>query len=81
MAYGVLYKKNNIIDDIAQKYKKNWNQILIQYAHQKKFDVITMATEKAYIEDNFNIHFELDEADMKIIDSLNENFSLYKRYL
>jgi diketogulonate reductase-like aldo/keto reductase len=86
MSYGNLYKSNNeksnnYILMIAEKLTKTPEQVLLRYAQQKGFHTITMATEKDYIRNNIDLDFTIDIDDFNTIDSLNENYSLYKRFI
>lgn len=82
ICYGTLYKSNDFIDSLQEKYNKTTKQILIQYAKQKGLIPIIMAIDKAHIEEDFNYDkFLIDEKDFNKMDLLDENFSCYKRYL
>ena len=81
VSYGNLYKSNELIDSIASKLKQTKEQILLKYAIQKNLSIITTATNKEYIEMNYNLDFIIDEKDINKIDQFNENFSMYKRFL
>jgi hypothetical protein len=48
---------------------------------QKGFNPIIMAGKKEYLEEDKDIEFTIDEKDYNKIDMLDENYSLYKRYL
>ena len=54
---------------------------MLRYAQQKGFHTITMATKKDFIKNNIDLNFNIDFEDFNMIDSLNENYSLYKRFL
>ena len=79
--YGTLYKSNDFIDSLQEKYKKTIKQILIRFAIQKGFNPIIMAIEQKYLIEDKNIKFELDDNDYNQMDLFDENFSMYKRYL
>ena len=80
--YGTLYKSNNFIDLLQDKYNKTTKQILIQFAIQKGFNPIIMAIDKNHIEEDFNYKpFQIEHDDYDKMDLLDENYSLYKRYL
>lgn len=79
--YGSLYKSNEVIELIATKYNKTKEQVLLKYAFQKGFYVITTATNKEYIKTNYDMIFDIESYEMKVLDSMNENFSMYKRFL
>jgi diketogulonate reductase-like aldo/keto reductase len=80
--YGTLYKSNDLIDSLQPKYNKTVKQILIQFAKQSGFSPIIMAIDKDHIEEDFNYKpFIIDYEDINKMNMLNEDFSLYKRYL
>jgi len=81
ITYGSLYKSNDLISDIAIKLNKTKEQILLKYALHKNVSIITTATNKEYIEMNYNIDFIIDQEDINKIDQLDENYSMYKRFL
>jgi diketogulonate reductase-like aldo/keto reductase len=81
-SYGTLYKTNEFIDSLQQKYNKTTKQILIQFAIQKGFNPIIMAVNKSHIDEDFNYdEFTLEKDDYNKMDLLDENYSLYRRYL
>ena len=80
--YGTLYKTNDFIDSLQEKYKKTTKQILIKFAIQKGFNPIIMAVDKNHINEDFNYdNFVLDKDDYNKMDLLDENYSCYRRYL
>jgi len=80
--YGTLYKSNDFIDSLQEKYNKTTKQILIQFAKQKGFSPIIMAIDKYHIDEDFNFKpFQIEQNDYDKMDLLDENYSLYKRYL
>lgn len=80
--YGTLYKTNDFIDSLQEKYKKTTKQILIQFAIQSGLNPIIMAVQKEHIIEDFNYgKFIIDKEDFDKMNSCNENYSLYKRYL
>ena len=81
VSYGNLYKSNELIDSIAAKLKQTKEQILLKYAIQKNLSTITTATNKEYIDMNYNLDFIIDDQDINKMDQFNENFSMYKRFL
>jgi diketogulonate reductase-like aldo/keto reductase len=81
IAYGNLYKSNETIERMATRLNQTKEQLLLKYSLQSNFDIIISATNKDYIETDFNLDFVIDVHDMKILDSLNENYSKYIRYL
>jgi diketogulonate reductase-like aldo/keto reductase len=67
---------------LQDKYHKTSKQILIQFAKQKGFNPIIMAIDKKHIEEDFNYDsFVIDKDDYDKMDMLDENYSMYKRYL
>jgi diketogulonate reductase-like aldo/keto reductase len=79
--YGTLYKSNDFIDSLQEKYGKSSKQILIRFAMQKGFNPLIMAIEKEHLEEDKDIEFTIDEDDYNKMDMFDENYSLYKRYL
>ena len=80
--YGTLYKTNDFIDSLQAKYNRNSKQILIQYAKQVGFNPIIMAqTDEHIIQDFCYDKFIIDSDDMQKLNSFNEDYSQYKRYL
>lgn len=72
------------VKELADKYKKNPGQILLRYSYQNGVVIIPKSTNKERIRGNIDIFdFNLDENEMQIMDSLNDNtrlvgFSAYK---
>ncbi|EKP03655.1 aldo/keto reductase [Leptospira kirschneri] len=63
------------ISKIAQKYDKTPAQILIRWAIEQKIVVIPKSTQKKRIIENSKVFdFAISEEDMKILNSLDENF-------
>ena len=82
IAYGSLYKYNDDVINIANFYKKTPQQILLKWALQKNIHVIPMSETFEYTRDNIQIFdFDISEKFMNILDNLNENYSLYPKYL
>ena len=80
--YGTLYKTNDFIDSLQAKYNRNSKQILIQYAKQVGFNPIIMAQTDEHINQDFCYDkFIIDSDDMQKLNSFNEDYSQYKRYL
>jgi len=78
ISYGNLYKKNDLIICISKNICKTPEQILLKYALQKDFSIIATSTVLDYIRENYSLDFTIDIDEL---DKLNENFSLYKRFL
>jgi 2,5-diketo-D-gluconate reductase B len=80
--YGTLYKSNDFIDSLQQKYNKTTKQILIQFAKQSGFSPVIMALDNIHIDEDFNYKpFNIESEDFDKMNMLDENYSLYKRYL
>ncbi|EMK08534.1 MULTISPECIES: aldo/keto reductase [Leptospira] len=63
------------ISKIAQKYNKTPAQILIRWAIEQKIVVIPKSTQKKRIIENSKVFdFAISEEDMKILNSLDEDF-------
>ncbi|EMN11544.1 aldo/keto reductase [Leptospira borgpetersenii] len=63
------------IAEIAKKYGKTPAQILIRWAIEQKIVVIPKSTKKERIVENSKVFdFKISEEDMKILNSLDENF-------
>lgn len=63
------------ISEIAKKYDKTSAQILIRWAIEQKIVVIPKSTKKERIIENSKVFdFKISEEDMKILNSLDENF-------
>lgn len=77
-AYSPLAKGRRLEDknlvSIAEKHKKTVAEVMIRWSLQHGNIVIPKSTHKERIIENINIFdFELDQEDMKLIDSLDEN--------
>jgi diketogulonate reductase-like aldo/keto reductase len=81
ISYGNLYKSNKEIENIAEKLNKTKEQILLKYALLKDFFVIVTATNEDYIKNDIDLNFTINVNDIEKIDNMNENFSMYKRFL
>ena len=65
---------NDIMCVLATKYAKTPAQIGLRWSLQKGVAVIPKSTNPERIQDNSEIFdFELEEEDMAIIDTLNQN--------
>ena len=70
--YGTLYKSNDFIDSLQNKYNKTPKQILIQFAKQSGFSPVIMALDKDHIEEDFNYKpFDIDLDDFNKMNMLN----------
>ena len=66
---------NEILLKIAEKYNKKPTQIILKWNIQQGRSVIPKSANPQRIKDNFNIFdFNIESEDLKIIDSINENF-------
>lgn len=81
VAYGSLNKKNDLIESIANKLNKTQEQVLLKWALQNNVHIIPMALDPRYINDNFSLHFDIPEEDMDKMNSLNENYAVFAKYL
>jgi diketogulonate reductase-like aldo/keto reductase len=81
VAYGCLYKNNEIIDAIATKINKTSEQVLLKWCLQNKVNIITTSDNHKYINDNICLDFEIDKDDMETMNNLNDNFCIYTKYL
>ena len=81
VAYGCLYKKNEIIDAIATKLDRTSEQILLKWSLQNNVNIITTSDNPKYINDNICLDFEIDENDMELLNNLHDNFCVYTKYL
>ena len=81
VAYGSLNKKNDLIESIATKLNKTQEQVLLKWALQNNVHIIPMALNPRYINDNFNLDFNILEDDIKKMNDLNENYAVFAKYL
>lgn len=66
-----------VILEIANKHKKSSAQVLIRWSLQKGFVVLPKSSTSSRIKENIDIYdFELNESEMKNLDSLNNNFRI-----
>jgi diketogulonate reductase-like aldo/keto reductase len=78
-AYSPLTRGNKLnhpaLRGLEQKYSKTSAQILIRWSLQHNVVVIPKSTHENRIKENSQVFdFQLEEKDMKLLDSLNENF-------
>ena len=81
VAYGSLYKKNKTIEEIAKKFNKTSEQILLKWTLQNNIYIIPSSLNSDFIKDNISLDFKIDKQDMNIINDLNDNYSQYAKYL
>ena len=64
---------NETIQKIAKKHKKSAAQVILKWNVQRGVIVIPKSVHAERLKENINIFdFELDEDDMKVIDSMNQ---------
>ena len=69
------YLNRSIIEKIAEKYNRSTAQIGLRWLIQKDICPIPKSVHTARILSNSQIFdFELDEVEMQMLDSMNENF-------
>lgn len=69
--------KNPKVQELADKYHKNPGQILLRYSYQNGVVIVPKSTNKQRLRGNIDIFdFSLNEEDVKILDSLNDNTRL-----
>jgi len=81
IAYGSLYKENDFIQQLASRLGVTTNQVLLKWAQQTGFSIIPFSMIPLYIKENKNLDFEIPEEDFKIMNTFNEGYSQYKRFL
>lgn len=81
IAYGSLYKENDFIQNLAQRLGVSTKQILLKWSQQTGFSVIPFATNQDYIKENCKLDFEIPQKDFQILNTFNEEYSKYKRFL
>merc|ERR1740121_77780 len=74
MFYGARkYVDRKVFTNIAKRYNKTNNQVLLRWAVQKQFQIIPKSKSEARIRENATIFdFELSEADMEEMSTLEE---------
>lgn len=73
LAKGKRMEDRNLVS-IAEKHKKTVAEVMIRWSLEHGNIVIPKSTHKERIIENINVFdFELDQEDMKLIDSLDEN--------
>jgi len=81
IAYGCLYKNNEIIEAIAINLNKTSEQILLKWSLQNNVNIITTSDNPNYINDNICLDFEISKDDMEMLNNLHDNFCVYTKYL
>jgi diketogulonate reductase-like aldo/keto reductase len=81
IAYGSLYKENDFIQKLANKLNVSTKQVLLKWAQQTGFSIIPFATDYEHIKQNKNLNFKIPQTDFDILNTFNEVYSKYKRFL
>lgn len=69
---------NSLIDKLSNKYNKTTVQIILRWHIQKNNIVFPKSIDEKHIKENIDIFdFNISEDDMKLIDNLNKNKSIY----
>jgi len=79
-AYSPLTRGKRLNDKtlefLAREYKKTTAQIMIRWGLQRGLIMLPKSETKSHIESNIDVFdFEIEKSDMKLIDSLNENYT------
>jgi diketogulonate reductase-like aldo/keto reductase len=80
-AYGSLYKVDSTVENISRQLQRSPQQVLLKWAVQKNIRVIPMSELPQYTKDNITLDFTINDDDMEKLENLNENFSMYAKYL
>ena len=72
--------KNQIINEIAQKYNKTPAQIALKFLLQKDIYIIPKSKNPDCLVENLNLNFAIDENDMNKLKKLDEGRSLFGWY-
>ena len=64
-------KDNKLIQDIAIKNNKSFSQICLKYLLNKDLVVLPKASSYDHLKENFDLDFNLDNKDIKLIDDNN----------
>ena len=81
IAYGSLYKENDFIQSLASRLGVSTKQVLLKWAQQTGFSIIPFATDYEHIKENVKLDFEIPQKDFDILNTFNEGYSKYKRFL
>ena len=74
-----LVNQNKIINQIAKKYQKTPIQITLRWLIQQDIIAIPKASSEKHLKENLDIfNFELDNSDIEIIKTVNQNKRLAK---
>jgi diketogulonate reductase-like aldo/keto reductase len=81
-AYGSLYKYNNDILAIADKYKVAPENVLLAWGMSHGVSVIPMSRNQEHIRMNIeSLKLELNDNEIKSINGLNENYTRFAKHL
>ena len=83
IAYGSLYKSNDYILELAKKYSRTPEQILLQWASKQGVVVIPMSRNSEHIKDNYNAlcDVNLTDDDMWNLNNFDEGYTRYRKHL
>jgi diketogulonate reductase-like aldo/keto reductase len=81
VAYGSLNKKNNIVEEIALRLNKTAEQVLLKWTLQNNVHIIPSSQNPKFIIDNISLDFEISEKEMDVLNNLNDDTCVYKKYL
>ena len=81
VAYGSLNKINNIVEEIALRLNKTAEQVLLKWALQNNVHIIPSSSNPKFIIDNISLDFEISGKEMDILNNLNDDTCVYKKYL
>jgi diketogulonate reductase-like aldo/keto reductase len=81
VAYGSLNKKNNIVEEIGLRLNKTAEQVLLKWALQNNVHIIPSSHNPKFIIDNISLDFEISEKEMDVLNNLNDDTCVYKKYL
>lgn len=72
--------KNQIINEIAQKYNKTPAQIALKFLLQRDIYIIPKSKNSDRLVENLDLNFTIDENDMNKLKKLDEGRSLFGWY-
>lgn len=71
-------RKNNILENIANKYHKKISQIILRWDIEQGIIPLPRTTKVERLKENIDIFdFKLTKEEIELIDSLNENYKIY----
>jgi diketogulonate reductase-like aldo/keto reductase len=81
-AYGSLYKENEYIKSLSNKYNISSKQILLAWALGNDITVIPMSRKKEHIIENIeSIKIKLEKDEINILNGFNENYTRFLKHL